>query len=275
MHSKQKIADNFSRAANNYDKIATLQRNVGHKLINYIDEFLSENLIPAQTGTQKEYLQRKALRGNNKSFWLDIGGGTGYFANFLAKRHPGSRIINIDIAQKMLSRLHKDCICADFDFLPIADRSVDFIFANLSLQWSLDLNKTLVELKRVLELKGLLVFSTLGSQTLYELRHSWKKLDDRIHVNSFFSLDELKNILQSNQFKVNCYKEKIIQNYSTIYQLMRNLKTIGANHVHSENKPKGLMTKQILKRLESVYKKYSTATYEIIYVIATLEKYHD
>ena len=256
MH-KQKIAANFNRVALNYNEVASLQRATGNKLINYLN---------------KTKIQPRTV--------LDIGGATGYFAELLNSRYPRSRIINIDIAQNMLFEAlsHQNLLCADFDYLPLFNESVELIFANMSLQWSLDLNITLIELNRVLKPGGLLIFSTLGSETLYELRNCWRQIDNHIHTNAFVSAQTIQNILHNHDFTVSINTEKVIQIYSTVSQLLHYLKAIGANYVYNENKSRGLLTKNKLTQLESVYEQYRnknnqlTATYEIIYGLAWKNK---
>lgn len=259
MHSKQKIAANFNRVARNYNEVATLQRATGNKLINYLN---------------KTKIQPRTV--------LDIGGATGYFSELLGSRYPHSKIINIDIAQNMLSvaqsSSRQNLLCADFDYLPLINKSVDLIFANMSLQWSLDLNKTLLELNRVLKPSGILIFSTLGSETLYELRNCWRQIDNHIHTNAFVSAQTIRNISHNHDFTVSINTEKVIQIYSTVSQLLHYLKAIGANYVYNENKSRGLLTKNKLTQLESVYEQYRnennqlTATYEIIYGLAWKNK---
>jgi malonyl-CoA O-methyltransferase len=255
MH-KQKIAANFNRVAWNYNKVASLQRNVGNKLMNYLNAVK----ITPQT-------------------ILDIGGATGYFAELLSFRYPQSQIINIDIAQNMLSEAlsHQNLLCSDFDYLPLINKSVDLIFANMSLQWSIDLNKTLSELNRVLRPNGLLIFSTLGPETFYELRNCWQQIDNYAHVNTFVSAEMLQKILHNNDFTVSINTEKKIQTYSSMSQLLHYLKAIGTNYVYNGNRSRGLLTKRKLTQLESIYEQYRNqnnqlaATFEIIYGLARKE----
>lgn len=260
MHtSKQKIAVNFNRVALNYNSVASLQHSVGNKLMNYLNTVK----ITPQT-------------------ILDIGGATGYFSKLLGSRYSHSKIINIDIAQNMLSVAQslsqQNLLCADFDCLPLTNKSVDLIFANMSLQWSLDLSKTFWELSQVLEPSGLLIFSTLGPNTLCELRNCWRQIDNHAHANTFVSVATLQNILHNNDFITSINTEKVIQTYSTVSQLLYYLKAIGANYVYNENRSRGLLTKRKLIQLESIYEQYRNqnnrlaATFEIIYGLAWKNK---
>ena len=63
-----------------------------------------------------------------------------------------------------------DFVCADATALPLARGSVSFAWSNLMLQWLHDPLPALKEIHRVLEVGGMLMFSTLGPDTLKELR---------------------------------------------------------------------------------------------------------
>ena len=76
---KRQVAVSFSRAASSYDRVAELQRAVGHELI----ARLPADLMPER--------------------WLDLGCGTGYFSRALSQHFADSQGLALDIAQGMLS----------------------------------------------------------------------------------------------------------------------------------------------------------------------------
>jgi SAM-dependent methyltransferase len=70
---------------------------------------------------------------------------------------------------------------ADVRQLPLANGSLGLAWSNLMLHWLDDppaLNAAFAELHRVLKVGGLLMFSTLGPDTLKELRAAFAKVDD-------------------------------------------------------------------------------------------------
>ena len=75
---KRQVAASFSRAAESYDSVAALQRNVGQQLLAQ----LPAAIRPAR--------------------WLDLGSGTGYFSRALGERFPASQGVAVDIAEGML-----------------------------------------------------------------------------------------------------------------------------------------------------------------------------
>src|SRR5262245_18575906 len=109
LFSKVTISAAFNRAAATYDAAC----------------------LSAQEITRRA-LERLDCMHLNPNTILDLGGGTGYGSELLAKRYPGARIILLDIAEQMLQqakpRLHAAPIfpiCADAECLPLADASVD------------------------------------------------------------------------------------------------------------------------------------------------------
>ena len=61
-------------------------------------------------------------------------------------------------------------VCADFVRLPLPAQSLDLVWSNMALHWAADPLAALREFHRVLAADGLLMFSTLGPDTLAELR---------------------------------------------------------------------------------------------------------
>jgi malonyl-CoA O-methyltransferase len=105
---------------------------------------------------------------------LDAGCGVGQSAALLTKRYPLAQILAMDSALSMLQYAKKKespsikWIGAQSEELPLPDHSVDLIFANLLLPWCADLQKIGYEWRRVLRPEGLLMFTTLGPDTLKE-----------------------------------------------------------------------------------------------------------
>src|SRR5688572_33396097 len=61
-------------------------------------------------------------------------------------------------------------VCGDLTHLPLAAEAIDFAWCNMALHWLSDPLPALREFARVLVPEGLLMFSTLGPDTLKELR---------------------------------------------------------------------------------------------------------
>src|SRR5690606_4457107 len=173
---KKKIAQSFGRAAETYDTVAQLQRDVGKHLLQYAPTELTEG-----------------------GHVIDLGSGTGFFTRQLATRYSSARVTGLDIAEGMLhfSKHQVDDVainwlCADAEQLPIADHNVDMIFSSLVIQWCSDLPRLMRELARVLKPGGQLLLATLGPNTLRELKSAWQQVDNYVHVNRFQPQDSLR-----------------------------------------------------------------------------------
>lgn len=120
---------------------------------------------------------------------LDIGCGSGTDLQTLGGRYPQAKRTGIDFARQFLkaadgesgflarffpTRLKRApapmLACADAGALPFARAHFALIWSNLMLNWLTDPLPALREMHRTLAVDGLLMFSTLGPDTLKELR---------------------------------------------------------------------------------------------------------
>jgi len=253
--NKQWVRRAFNKAAKTYDDAAVLQKEVCSRLLEHLD--------PVK-------MQPEVI--------LDVGAGTGFGVGLLMKRYKKANITAVDLAPEMLKMVAKQgswlrrpkLICADADHLPLADDSVDMIISSLMLQWSGDLERTFREFKRVLKPGGLLMFATFGPDTLMELRNSWAKVDTDGHVNQFADMHDVGDALLRCQFADPVMdREMLTLTYHKVTDLMRDLKSIGAN-TPSGGRRKGLMTANVLSAVEKAYESYRKnnvlpASYEIVY----------
>ncbi|OMH38394.1 malonyl-[acyl-carrier protein] O-methyltransferase BioC [Motiliproteus sp. MSK22-1] len=251
---KIQIADSFSRAAQSYDSMAGLQRQVGHNL-----------------------LQRSGLQLSGQV--VDLGCGTGFFSPQLLEQARVSNVVAIDLAEGMLkfaksSRLNSNIswLCADAEFLPLADNSVDSLFTSLSIQWCENLSALFAELARVLKPGAVLAFATLGPDTLYELRDSWAQVDDFVHVNQFQGAAAHTQGLGSYFDQLSFTEERIELEYTELKQLTDELKGIGAHNLNS-GRITGLSGRQRIQTFKRAYEGFRKsngmlpATYQVYYGI--------
>ncbi len=253
--SKHKIRRAFDRAANSYDAAAVLQKEVCRRLLEKLDYIrLSPRLI------------------------LDAGVGTGEAVTPLMQRYKKSRLVALDLSERMLAKAlthgslmrKPELVCADIEQLPFCESSFDLVFSSLTLQWCNDLPATLAELLRVLKPGGLLMFATFGPQTLQELRACWQQIDDAVHVNQFTDMHDVGDELLRCGFADPVMEaESITVNYKTVDTLMADLRAIGANAT-AEGGRTGLTTPAVLSKLRQAYEYYRQgdqlpATYEVVY----------
>jgi malonyl-CoA O-methyltransferase len=249
------VRESFDRAAERYDEVAVLQREVGNRIMERLE------LIKLQPTTV-----------------LDLGAGTGVFTGALARRYKGARIIALDLAPRMVMAARRrkrwlskqSFVCGDAERLPLADQCVDMIFSNLTIQWCMDLAQLCAEFRRVLKPGGVVMFSTLGPGTLRELRESWRAVDDYAHVHDFFDMHDVGDaLLRAGLADPVMDMEDFTLTYPDVYQLMRELKILGAHNAASQRRH-GLSGKDAVKKMAATYERFRSngllpANYEVIY----------
>jgi malonyl-CoA O-methyltransferase len=261
---KRLVADSFGRAAVHYDDVALLQRQTADELLERLD------LVK---------IKPKRI--------VDLGVGTGRNLSLLSKRYPEAQLIAVDIATGMLKQARQSYrqrqglkrwlptknkpyyLAGDAENLPLADNSVDFIFANLTLQWC-DPRASFAEIQRVLKADGLVMFSTLGPDTLHELRQSWAQVDDYPHVNMFYDMHDVGEAMTEAALTgMVLDTDHYILTYSTAMALMKDLKILGARNVNRARR-RGLTGKLSLEKVQQFYEAFRQdnvlpATYEVVF----------
>jgi malonyl-CoA O-methyltransferase len=171
-----------------------------------------------------------------------------------------------------------DFVCAEASQLPFADACCDLIYASLVLQWCEDLDATLLEWRRLLKPHGLLLFSTLGPDTLKELRAAWSEVDEFNHVNRFLDMHDVGDALIRAGFVEPVLDvEHLTLTYGDAPSLMRDLKRIGAHNV-TAGRRRGLMGSGRLAAFTTAYERFRRdgrlpATYEVVYGTAWAPKF--
>ena len=130
---------------------------------------------------------------------VDAGAAHGAASRALAKRFRGSRVFSLDRSLPMLTQARKARsrlsrvreIQADAAQLPFKTSSIDLVFANMLLPWIADTGTFFAATARVLKPGGLFVFSSLGPDSLAELREAWRAVDADEHVMTFADMHEV------------------------------------------------------------------------------------
>lgn len=254
---KRDVARSFNNAAKTYDDAAVLQREVADRLLERLEFInISPNLI------------------------LDLGSGTGYATRKLEKKYKKAKVVALDIAEQMLQQAkgtkqwfnRKHYTCAEAEQLPFNNQTFDLIFSSLMLHWS-NIEQAFAEISRVLKPGGLLLFSALGPDTLYELRQSWSQIDSFEHVHKFLDMHILGDCLQKSGFKDPVMDMEFITiTYNELKKIFLDLKDLGTHNI-AQNRNKGLMGKKKFQQFVAAYEThrnsegYIPVTYEVIYGI--------
>jgi malonyl-CoA O-methyltransferase len=169
----------FERAAATYAKAARLETEIGARMLERLDYV---KLAPRRV--------------------LDAGSGPPQRA--LGRRYPAAEVIAFDVAlamlrigkKKLFDRNPPKAVCGDMARLPFAAGAIDLVWSNMALHWAADPLAALREFHRVLAVDGLLMFSTLGPDTLAELRQA----AGSARVHAFADMHDLGDMLVAAGF---------------------------------------------------------------------------
>lgn len=253
---KRRVAETFGRAAANYDAHDFLQREVAARALERLEVMT---------------LEPRCV--------IDLGSGTGRGALALATRYKGALVVHCDLALPMLQAARRRSrrlfsrhryVCADAERLPFRAGAADLVFSSLALQWCTDLGAAFAGARHALRTGGLFLFSTLGPDTLRELREAWSTVSEAPRVNRFFDMHDIGDALVAAGFADPVMEaESITVTYDDALSVMRDLKAIGASNAAPE-RPRGLLGRARLKAVATAYEAFRTdgklpATYEVVY----------
>jgi malonyl-CoA O-methyltransferase len=245
----------FDRAAQNYNEYAVVQQEIGERLF--------------------ERLQFIKL---NPETILDLGTGTGFLLPKLRSAFPRAAITAIDVSKESLKQAEKtyparniDFVQADANHLPFPDNSFDLIISNVMLPWSHDMMATFASALRVLKKNGLFIFTTVGLDTLQELRQAFATVDAQDHVNAFYDMHEIGDaMVQVGLADPVVDMEYLTVTYKNLPRLFEDLKKTGS-HVFPAQPTQGLYPRKKWQAMCESYEQFKTpegvypATVEIIY----------
>jgi malonyl-CoA O-methyltransferase len=259
---RRQVRRNFARAAACYDGAAVLQREVGSRMLERLD-----------------YMRVEPQRV------LDLGCGTGASLIALHERYPKAQLIGADLSDAMLvagrgqrSRLRwllpflrgnkTPLVAADAAALPFKSGSTSMLWSNLMLHWLDDPLPVFREMHRVLEVDGLLMFSTFGPDTLKELRNSFG--DGYVHTQRFGDMHDFGDMLIECGFADPVMDMEVLtMTYASLDDLFRDLRQSGAACAMQARRH-SLMGRAAWQEMRIAYEKLAhagrlPATFEVIY----------
>jgi len=247
---KSRILKSFDTRASTYDKYSLIQKEISLRMIEKL----------------------KVIKISPKNI-LDLGCGTGHLSLSLKKLYPNACITCLDFSSEMLRQCKlKDpdfeTICADIENLPFKEPQYDLIVSSLTLHWCKEIEKIFYDIYEILNENGLFMFTTVGPDTLSELKETYKLIDDKDHINLFHDMHIYGDILLTTGFDDPVIDvEKITIEYPSVHNVFNSIKKIGANTLinsHGNN-----ITKSMYKKIINLYPKTKKmmypVTYEVIY----------
>lgn len=244
---------NFGQSAATYDEYALVQKDMARDLL-------------AKIKSTRPAFDRI----------LEIGCGTGFLTELLAREYPQARIIALDIAPEMLARAKKQLVeftniaylLADGENLSpailAAHPSYDLIVSNAVFQWFSDYRTPLAQYHSRLKPDGYLIFNTLGAGTFKELYACLEHRDGDPARDSFVTPEKLREILSAAGFQSVMVTEMIKEQYfDSSRRFLTSLKRVGA-HKHQVAPGFGLDIFQVVKRYDAMFPGAVTATYHCL-----------
>ncbi len=225
-YNKTKIANNFSKASDNYDNFASIQKLSSKKLCELTLPFF------------------KNLKSNSKL--LDLGSGTSAIAKEITKTdiflQKNINLTELDLSQEMLLKwLDKkfyniNTVKADIEKLPFKAASFDLVFSSFALQWIIDFNKTFAELNSLIKKDAILSFCVPNNESFEEIKEISLKSGCNFNFNDLPEIETLRSSLAKNSFKEELYlSEKISSDFKNPIDALKSFKKIGANYVNRKN----------------------------------------
>ncbi|MEI6002763.1 methyltransferase domain-containing protein [Paraburkholderia bengalensis] len=269
----------FDRRAATFDDVAFLPREIAQRMRERLD-YIKVN--PAQV--------------------LDAGCGAGDDLPSLRERFPEAPVFGTDLSAAMLARAVRHDAAdtswrrflpaslgkalgsrgprfaqADFSALPFAAGAFELIWSNLALHWHSRPDLVFPEWQRVLKVNGLLMFSTLGPDTLKELRGAYAEIEaahgasSRKHVIDFVDMHDLGDMLVESGFEIPVMdQETLTITYQSPESLLADVRRWGAYPFGRDASPGAAsrrMHKALLAALEARRRDDGTIalTFEVIY----------
>ncbi|WP_417440710.1 methyltransferase domain-containing protein [Idiomarina sp.] len=235
MNFQQAVARQFDKAAKDYHQHASIQRLTANRLL--------------------------SLGPTDVNQLLDVGCGPASTTADLLLR--ANHYLGVDIAPAMLSKAAADYpelnwLNGEWEALPVADNSVDWLFANLSMQWVDNLQKAMNEAYRVLKQGGVVTVNTVVEGTFSSFIKSWNEVDDLQHTHRFKSAERVQNeVGLVNWRHLEFVTEEHTQYFGNVRELIGSIKGVGANYVRRTDNA-GLMTRNRLQQLENAFENHRT-----------------
>ncbi|MGH8186481.1 MAG: malonyl-ACP O-methyltransferase BioC [Steroidobacteraceae bacterium] len=227
----------FDRASVTYDRAAVVQAEIRGRLLERLD-----------------------LVRLRPSAVLDLGAGTGHASRALKRRYPAAQVIAVDLSLGMLQESRRQQgwrhrfqpLAADAHKLPIRSASVDLVLSNLMLEWCQDPDAVFAEIRRVLRPQGLLMFTTLGPDTLKELRDAWRRADRHTHVHRFIDMHDIGDALvRAGLAEPVMDTERLTITYPSLPALVEELRASGSTNI-AHGRARGLTGKRRAQDFQTV-----------------------
>ena len=231
--NEQDVAHRFSKAAVQYNSIASVQRIIAKQAL--------ANLPVDLQGTA-----------------LDIGCGTGIHTQTLASK--GAAATGVDIAEGMLAqarKMYSDPIFVQGSAvdLPFCDSQFSTVFSSMALQWVSDTRLVANEIARVLEKSGIAELAIMVAGSFNELKTA-RKVAQLPQAETYMPTTSqwVNGFKQSGLSLQRVITKDYVDTHCDIMSLLRSVKGVGAGETGRKQPP---LTRRDIKKLAMAYSNMS------------------
>ncbi|MBF7073174.1 methyltransferase domain-containing protein [Glaciecola sp. MH2013] len=249
--NKQLIANNFAKAANQYNAHARVQKRVAQALFDELDQ----QLILGR-GSQGNVNQPQFPKA------MDLGCATGINTATLASYAETTIGLDIslgmlDIASAQVERFNHNrlvsrslhWLAADAEHLPLASQSIDLVYSSMAMQWCESPSAAIAEIRRVLAPKGKAFLAIMLGSSMMELHKAYHALGIPSRVNSFHLEQDWLNAAAACTH----HTKTFVDYHPDALAMLKSLKSVGAATKQSPNNEsmcQASITRRELKGLE-------------------------
>jgi NADH dehydrogenase [ubiquinone] 1 alpha subcomplex assembly factor 5 len=209
------------------------------------------------------------------SLALDLGCHTGQLAPIIRTTGKVGTLAQADLSQAMAAAArganNLPTFCADEEFLPILEESLDLVLSNLSLHWVNDLPGALAQIRRSLKPDGLFLASTFGGETLKELRAVLLEAETETtggaapRISPFVDVREAGNLLSRAGFTLPVADaENVEVTYESAFKLMADLRAMAETNAVLERSKTPLRRATLMRAADLYADKFTDARGRIV-----------
>ncbi len=208
---------------------------------------------------ENRMLERAALMRLDPTRILVVDGRSGGGARRLRRTYPRSRTVLLDPAVGMAHQAkgrgwqRRQHFCLGWSTtLPFSAHAFQVIWSTLGLQWVEELEAPFHEFRRTLDPGGVVIFSSLGPDTLYELRSALDTVfgERAPDMPLFADMHDVGDALTQAGFEGVVMENEVFKvTYPDLRTLLHDGRTTGSGAV-LDNRFRGLITPRRLRALE-------------------------
>jgi malonyl-CoA O-methyltransferase len=240
----------FDGRAARFEAASAVVREVGRRLFERLDDIRHDALAVLDLGCGSGEQRDALLARFADATWI----GVDLSYAMLARGHPEQSLMTRWLPLSLRARSHALRACANADQLPLAEGSIDCVFSNLMLNWHPAPQRVFPEMARVLREGGLLLFSSLGPDTLRELRQACGAAMPQAQPMPFVDMHDLGDMMLEAGFASPVTDSETIRlTYASARELLAEVRGLGGNPRDDRPRalPSGRQARRLLAELES------------------------